>query len=265
MIDLEQIKISEDVLDVFDINVMGKDFFYEGHNYACYSGIPVTGFNFAYVIAGDLNDIEKIVTRAEIFFSERNTKFNVIVSDSFFHFSNGKYSLGEVNDLLAKKGYSLVGKDPRMVLDGFDATESIALPEAISISETSKNLDDWIVPLKTAFEGTRETSELYKEAHVRALKNYSGIKHYTLFLENIPISSITFTCQGAVAQIDDMGTDTAFQRRGYGAMLLKYSLNEMTKNFDIETFFLNTSEEGKPLYKKFGFRDFYFLNVFSKK
>lgn len=260
-----QIKISEDVLEVFHIDVMGKEFFYDNQNYVCLSGIPITGFNFAYVILGYLRDIENIVEKTEKFFAERNTKFNVVVSDSFFHLSDNGLTLAEVDEFFTKREYSIVSREPRMILGNYIHLENEKLGQGISIRETSKELDLWIDPLGTAFEGTLETDTLYKNAHVRALSNYDKMRHYTLFVDEKPVSSITFTCQSSAAQIDDMGTNTAFQKKGYGAMLLKHSLNDVAKNFGIKTFFLNSSEQGMRLYKKFGFKNFYFLNIYTKK
>lgn len=261
----ELIKISENILEVFDITVMGREFFYEEQNYVCYSGIPVAGFNFAYVISGELSDVERIVSKAEIFFGEKNTKFNVVVSDSFFYLSSNNSTVADLDEFFIKRGYSITSRGPRMVLEDFKGIDSYSLPQNIKILETSRDLGSWIAPLETAFEGTPETTALYREAHVRALSSFSGMKHYTLFLDNRPISSITFTCQNSVAQIDDMGTSTDFQRKGYGAILLSHSMHEVSKNFGVQTFFLNSSEQGLALYRKVGFKDFYLLNVYSKK
>jgi hypothetical protein len=260
----EKIRLSENILKIFDENILGKEVFYEGENYICYSGIPVQGFNFAYIISGTLNDIKKIIEKSEKIFKERKQSFNIVLSDSFFELSKNLTKKEEVHNFFIQNGYKLTSRDPRMILENYEPKE-FNLKEGIEIFETSFDLKNWIAPLKTSFSSTSKVCDLYKESHAKAtIKNGQNFKHYTLFLEKNPISSVTFTIDKSVAQVDDMGTDIEFQKKGYGSVLLNFCLNEISKNFGIKTFFLNSSEEGYTLYKKFFFNDFYFLNVYSK-
>lgn len=262
----QQIQASESTLELFTINVMGKEYAYEGKNYICYPDMPVKGFNFAYIFSGNISDLEATVEKAEKFFSERKTPFNVVVSDAFFYQKSSMgVDLTKIDNFFSQREYSRLDQEPRMILEEYKGPKDIPLHENVSIREVSDDLLTWSKPLETAFESTNGICIMYAEAHMRAIAKCKQIKHFTLFVENEPISSITITYLDQAAQIDDMGTRIDFQGKGYGTSLFNFAMEEMAKNFGVKTFFLNSSKAGYNLYKKFGFEDFYFLNIYSQK
>jgi GNAT superfamily N-acetyltransferase len=122
-------------------------------------------------------------------------------------------------------------------------------------------LEDWGLPLESAFESTRPFTHLYKHAHARALQNNARFHHFTLHKNGHPVSSLTLSFSGTHARLDDVATQKEYQRRGYAEHLIRHAL-AFAKTQGATDCFLEASSEGLSLYKKIGFQPLFENTVY---
>jgi GNAT superfamily N-acetyltransferase len=152
-------------------------------------------------------------------------------------------------------GYLQIGKSVAMVLE-LGAGYKAYYDAEDTVLDSDKNLKDWVIPLKDAFESTVEVSSQYANAHERALKKDYNICHFSLYAAGKPISSITLSIHKNIARIDDLGTLPELQGRGYATCLLKHALGQALK-LGATHCFLDASVAGLSLYRKLGFKPLY--------
>jgi len=141
---------------------------------------------------------------------------------------------------------------------------SLQLPlEKLNIKKTDEQLEDWICPLEDAFESTPQVAEQYKNAHRVKLSQNESFQHFTGYLDNQPICSLTLSIQGDCARIDDFGTHHLHQKKGYGTELLEFSLRKALEQ-KVRYCFLESSVTGLRLYKSFGFIPIFKNRLFKR-
>lgn len=140
--------------------------------------------------------------------------------------------------------------------------------EMIPTKETIKNVDDalqdWVSPLTEAYESTQDISDQYKNAHQKALDNAFNLQHFSLYVNNMPVASLTLSILDDNAKIDDVGTLPAYQRKGYATQLIHHALNEAKKS-GVRYCFLVASQKGLPVYANMGFKVLFESNLFKDK
>lgn len=92
----------------------------------------------------------------------------------------------------------------------------------------------------------------YAMLHEQALAQNLNLLHFTLYVEGQPLSSLTLTLHQETARIDDMGTERAFQGKGYATHLMQYALQEASRR-GARYCYLETSDAGLSVYEKIGF------------
>jgi GNAT superfamily N-acetyltransferase len=134
------------------------------------------------------------------------------------------------------------------------------------IKEISHSLGEWSIAVVEGFESTPEITDVYTMQHQKALLKTNSMFHFTAFLGNEPVSSITVTIHNNLARLDDISTRPLYQHKGYATALILHALGFLQKK-KIEACFLEASSDGLNVYKRIGFtelfQNLYFLPVGS--
>lgn len=188
--------------------------------------------------------IEDALNQSRTFYEIENLPFAIFIPHDFCQ--------QDVCTTLKDMGYLQIGKCVAMVLE-LGAGQKAYDDAEDRILEADKDLKDWAIPLKDAFEATFEISSQYANAHKRALKKEFNIRHFSLYVEGKPISSVTLSIHKNIARIDDLGTVPELQGRGYATRLMNYTLGQAIK-LGATHCFLEASVEGLSLYRNLGFK-----------
>ena len=190
--------------------------------------------------------------------------FNVLVSCQMFYVKKNlpwalvlpEYLRNEaVDDLLQQQAFVLTGKGVAMSA----LMEDIQFPSLsspLSIREMSGNLGAWSVPLIHGFESTPEFTGTYTQRHLLASQSDALIYHFSGFINDTAVSSLTLSLCGSHARIDDVATIPAYQQKGYATELI-YAALTYAKHLNINTCFLEASASGLNLYKRVGFNELF--------
>ena len=208
------------------------------------TNLDSSNLNFVYIKNTQYKNLKKIIESIVKFFKKDNLGFSLIVeerlcSEDFINLlKEFKFEEDENTEMM------------KLNLQQFNCSEF--RNKEISICSTDLKLDDWIIPLKSAFGNDDLTAESYLKLHEKAILRKAKLKHYTLYLEGRPVSSITLTLHNNLARLDDIGTIVDFQRNGFATILINYALN-IAKNYGISKCYLEASKSGMKLYEKIGF------------
>lgn len=120
------------------------------------------------------------------------------------------------------------------------------------IIPTDENLSDWALPLESAFESNQNLMLQYRTRHQAALDRGRQLSHFSLYVKGRPVCSLTLSIDGRVARLDDIGTQTGFQGKGYASALIQHALMH-AKSHNVAWCFLEASNQGISIYRKTGF------------
>lgn len=221
------------------------------------TGIPISDLNIAY-ITKKTNDLQVILNQIQLFFKKRNLSF-IIISPEELCTSN-------VESLLSKMSYMQTGKSSSMMIDlkNFITVESRFLDNEIVIKKNDLHLNEWMLPLLGAFESTMDNISMYADTHKLAIAKGTNLHHFSLYMKEKPVTSITLSIHNAIGRIDDVGTLPEFQGRGYATHLIIYALCEAQK-LGVNYCFLESSISGLDIYQKIGFEQLFKNNVYCMK
>lgn len=225
---------------------------------AYFSELPIPAFSFIYLHANaKLSDF----VAANHQFTIKNKPYLLVVHEN---------TLQQVMPLITEHRYQSDGETTAMILAKADIIKNAdsTIPEGYTIMQCNQNLTDWAQPLISAF-GSQDNDEEedltvineYIRYHQRALDRNTQLEHYVLLKDAQPVCSLTLTVNGKMARLDDIGTETQYQRKGLATHLIKYALNEC-KNKGIESCFLEASSDGLSIYKKLGFTSLFQYHCF---
>ncbi|AIN65562.1 GNAT family N-acetyltransferase [Providencia stuartii] len=214
---------------------------------AYFSELPIPAFSFIYLHSGA--SIADFKAGNALFF-EQKKPYVLVVHEKV---------LPQLAPIMTKNQYENDGETTAMVLTSskmVDHTDCL-LPEGYRIALSNEQLTEWAQPLITAFaapdsEDDPTVINEYIRYHQRALQRKGQLLHYVLFHGNTPVSALTLTLNGSMARLDDIGTDTQYQRQGLATLLIKHALKTCTQN-GVERCFLEASSDGLSIYKKLGF------------
>lgn len=192
--------------------------------------------NFIY-ITRKTNALDKILIQGKQFFDQDNLSFDVIIPQEL--------CTPQMADVLNTMGYPQKSKSVSMVvdLDRFAIDQTASFDDETVIKANDDQLNDWMMPLIGAFESTFEICSIYANIHESALKKNINLRHFSLYKQEKPISSITLSMHDAIARIDDVGTLPEFQGKGYATHLMRYMLSE-AKRLGSRHCFLESSDLG---------------------
>ncbi len=204
------------------------------------SGIDCESDNPIY-IRKNVEAIDEVLHRCQTFYKANNSLWILIVTEQFI--SN------DLENSLKKICFSLSGKSVAMFVK-LNKKSQPDIPHNMSIYSVNDKLEQWLKPLIGAFNLAYKVMRQYADVHERALRNKANFHHFTLFKDDVPISSLTLSLQANIARIHDVGTLPLCQKKGYATHLVKYALNEAI-NMGANYCFL---EVGISLYHKLGFK-----------
>lgn len=204
-------------------------------------------------IRKDVDANNEILNQCKDFYKINNTPWNVVVTEKFIS-SKLERSLKNIN-------FSFIGKSEAMFIDLKKQNKPDNMGN-MDIRTVSDRLDQWLKPLAGAFDLTFKVMRQYADVHEMALKNKANFYHFTLFIDNEPISSLTLSLETNIARIHDVGTLPENQNKGYATHLVKHAINEAI-NMGAEYCFLEASESGISVYQKLGFNPLFKNNTYS--
>lgn len=196
------------------------------------------------VLRNNIAEIDDILNQCRDFYNINGTPWNVVIAEQFTS-SIFEHSLKNFS-------FSLSAKSEAMYIALIKQNKIDNLGN-IDIRSVGDKLDQWMKPLIKAFDLPFEVMRQYADVHEMALRNNADFHHFTLFIDKMPISSLTLSLQANNARIHDVGTLPAYQNRGYATHLIKHAINEAI-NIGVEYCFLEASESGMPVYQKLGFK-----------
>ncbi len=208
--------------------------------------------NFMY-IADKEGASKENLTKAEIFFKDNNCSFELIIPSNECDV--------DVEATLEKRNYELAGKSVSMMLNlqNFEHGE----PSNLIIGSTDDKLTEWMSPLIEAFQTTEAACLQYAKLHQKALDKQMAFYHFSLYVNSIPICSVTLSVHDKLARIDDVGTAPEFQRKGYATHLIDYALS-VAKKMGAQYCFLESSSSGFSIYQKIGFDILFENKLYSR-
>lgn len=110
--------------------------------------------------------------------------------------------------------------------------------------------------LKTCFAIRREA--FVAEQNVPAALEADGLdpsaRHFGVMADGRIIGTCRVRFVGSAAKIERVAIIKDFRGKGIGQALMKYILNELRKNSDIQLFKLSSQSYAVPFYEKLGFR-----------
>jgi GNAT superfamily N-acetyltransferase len=159
-----------------------------------------------------------------------------------------------VEDLL--KSHSLAQNDKGVAMVIFlKETYLASAPVSLTVKAMDDDLHLWSVPLLHGFESTPEITEVYTNRHQSASKS-KGLYHFSGFVNDTVVCSLSLSCLGEYARIDDVATMPEEQRKGYASQLINAALN-YARARDVNTCFLEASSAGLNVYKRLGFKELF--------
>ena len=251
---------------IIDLYRQAEDYFFRGISLKCMNlgdgaNAYMTGgaeLNFIY-ITRNTNALDKILTEGKQFFDQDNLSFDVIIPQEL--------CAPQMADVFNTLGYTQKRKTVSMIvdLDKLLLDKTISFDAETTIKANDNQLNDWMIPLVGAFESTIEICRIYAGTHENALKRNINLRHFSLYKQDNPISSITLSmCDDTIARIDDVGTLPEFQGKGYASALMRYVLSE-AKKLGAHHCFLESSDSGLGVYQKLGFEPLFQNNIYSRK
>lgn len=126
----------------------------------------------------------------------------------------------------------------------------------LTIQDIKDDLNTWSIPLMHAFGETPATPGLYAVRHQQAAQKNTNLYHFSGFIDDTVVCSLTLSLYKNYARIDDLSTMPAYQSKGYATDLL-YAALKHAQTSNIETCFLEASADGLSLYKRMGFQELF--------
>ncbi|AZL16338.1 GNAT family N-acetyltransferase [Rickettsiales endosymbiont of Stachyamoeba lipophora] len=130
----------------------------------------------------------------------------------------------ELQTAFEAKGLKEIDQSTAMIYDLAKHTTFII--NELQIIEDDNNLNQWKQPLCEAFESNEESILQYVKSHQRFQDNKGKLYHFVGFIDNSPVTSLTFSINNNIARIDKVATFPKHQDKGYATGMLKYLLSK---------------------------------------
>jgi GNAT superfamily N-acetyltransferase len=237
------------------LRALSKDIFEENGITAFAPNIPDPNLNFAMQTSEVTGDLEATLNTVETFYQQFGLPWSWIISSSMVQ--------DALEDALKMRGYELTTSSPALVRSLEDPLSEDSFKEFDIQEVGEEKLPDWILPLKEAFQATEENALLYQNAHLQALQKKANFHHFVAYADGIPVSAATLSLSPYGARLDDLGTLSGYQRKGFGKALSLYIMKR-AKDLGYKWICLESSDDGASLYKKMGFKELYCNRVYEK-
>lgn len=217
-----------------------------GNLIAYTTGVQASGLNPAIVNKIE-EQFEKNITVCHSFYTQNKLPWALVLPDYLYTQS--------IDHLLQKHELELTGLGVGMIA----LITEIVFPEfhtPLIIKKITKDLKNWSIPLIHGFESTPEVTGVYIQRHELACQSDANLYHFSGFIDNIAVCSLSLSLCDDYARIDDVATVPVFQKKGYATQLIYTALN-YAKQLNVTRCFLEASKSGLGLYKKMGFTELF--------
>ncbi len=210
------------------------------------------GINLIY-IQENTGSLGSMLLQAKQFYDQDASSFEVIIPE--------QSCTAAVEAMFDAMGAVQTGRSVAMMLDleRWTVDRTVDLDDETVIQGNDDRLNEWMLPLISAFASTRENCSVYAAAHEAALRKNTNLRHISLYKNNVPIASSSLSMHDSIARIDDVATCMAYQGRGYATALMRYTISE-AKQGGARYCFLESSDLGLGLYLRLGFKPL-FTNI----
>lgn len=251
--------------DIYDKVTASQNFFFRSMAGACFEreGILACSIgNNAFwnnVLHTQLTPeaLQNIIPDVEAFFARQNLPWTWIV----FPFSEPS-NLGSIlqnNGMEVIEEFTVMGRDMLEELPG-KRTSSGNICEV----KSTKDFDNWSLVLQEGFVSTEEiTTQFRKRTELIPYGDGNNFHHYVYYNEDIPIATATISCYSNNVRIDNIAVRPKYQRQGFGTAITLHALQEAI-SLGAKHCFLDSSFDGKEIYKRLGFKEYYTGQIYQK-
>ena len=216
------------------------------------TGVQASGLNPAIVNRVD-HSFSTHLTNCELFYSTHNLPWALVLPEYFCDET--------MDNLLQVNHLAITGKGVAMALE-LKNTQFKPSISPLIIREMQDDLHKWSIPLIHGFESTPEVTEVYTTRHSLAVTTGAPLYHFSGFINDTIICSLSLSIYGDNARIDDVSTMPAYQKQGYATALI-YAALKHARHLNIHTCFLEASDSGLTLYKRIGFNELFINHYYE--
>ncbi len=229
----------------------------DDNSYIFSTGLQSPLINLLIFRKQNIKDINLIIDIATKFFAKHNNiPWGINIIDD-------EYSQN-IKNILLEKGFKNICQQYEMDTNIEQInTSNLSDTNIIEVSDADM-LDDWVIPIASAFEAAAQDSKLYLDLSKKAFNNDSNrLKHFILYENDKPISSATLCFFNKVARLDNVATLKEKQGLGYGKKIVQYCTNK-SKLAGSNRMVFESSQQGIKLYRKLGFLETGKSYIYSK-
>jgi ribosomal protein S18 acetylase RimI-like enzyme len=217
------------------------------------TGVPVSNLNPAIVHHVD-SKFQTCLDACDAFYASHQMPWALVVRDYFCDNS--------VTNLLQNNGFDLNDEGVAMHL-ALQDLEPPTLNSQLDIKRMEQDLKIWSIPLVHGFESVPAITGIYTDRHQRASQYSSAIYHFSGFIKESIICSLTLSIGDNYARLDDVATMPSYQKQGFATTLIYAALKKLLE-LNIYNCYLEASSSGLSVYKKLGFTPI-FKNFYYEK
>ncbi len=219
----------------------------QDHLIAYASGVDAAGLNPALVQNMQRMTFKHDLIICQDFYREHQLPWALVVPEYFQ--KNTAYLIEEQGIYVVDEGIAM--------LCLLEEWKPVSSSTDLVIKEMNHDLNQWSFPIIYGFESTPERMDVYTQRHLIALEKKRNFYHFSGFIGDEAVCSLTVSLLGAkYARLDDVATIPAHQGRGYATTLI-HSCLDFLKNLQIEACFLEASTSGFSIYRKIGFKELF--------
>ncbi|AWK13689.1 GNAT family N-acetyltransferase [Candidatus Fukatsuia symbiotica] len=223
---------------------------------AYFTGVESSGLNLLIVNKKNCHmDIEAVLQRGIHFLHTTEYPFSIMIRSELIDI--------KIKNKLNKENFHTDDTSTAMQLN-MENFPSSDLRNNDNIQCTDRCLTDWTTPLESAFASIPTVINQYQERHQAAIDAKKNLVHFSLYVKQQPVCSLTLSMQKDIARLDDIGTKVEFQGQGHASALMQHALR-YAKSRSISRCFLDASTEGISLYKRTGFSTLFEYIIFHRE
>lgn len=207
------------------------------------TGVPVSNLNPAIVNRVN-NTLQNNLDDCKTFYAEHKLPWALIVPEYLFDKSLG--------NLLQSNNFNLNNEGVAMVLALEDIQPS-TLNTKLQIKSMENDLKTWSIPLLHGFESVPAITDVYTNQHEIASKKSPNIHHFSGFIDDTVVCSLTLTILEQQARLDDIATMPNYQKQGFATLLI-HAVLENAIELNIRNCYLEASSSGLNVYQRIGFK-----------
>lgn len=210
------------------------------------SGVPTSNLNPALVY--QLSDtMPTSLDACKLFYAEQSVPWALVIPEYLCNQA--------VETLLQKHHFNFEDQGVAMSLV-LEASQPYALNTSLQIKLMEDDLITWSIPLLHGFESVPEITDVYTNRHKIACKNHADMYHFSGFINDRVVCSLSVSVCEQKARLDDIATMPCHQKNGYASTLIDAALKFIAQK-NMNTCFLEASSDGLSLYKKIGFKELF--------